>query len=290
LSPDETAVVVEPEEKVAPEETTSVEPLPETSPEGETTAPEETGEETEPQTYEDWFKRVESNEAWKADHDARLEGVRREGYKAGQERAKASYKPMVQEHRDATIQANSILATMANTFSKAAQDGSLDPNVVNQAWEEHRGKLQYIFDTAHRTAKVSSSKDLIAYALGGDIVKGEAGQPVWRVPQEYVSLAEKYFTETDNIFNGQSTMQEIVQDFFDDLLEARIAKAKAPLQAKIKAMEASLEGKKETVRRGQGVKVAGTVGKSLAAKLDDPEWAATAPINEVMEALRQKGR
>ena len=85
-------------------------------------------------------------------------------------------------------------------------------------------------------------------------------------------------------------MQEIVQDFFDDLLEARIAKAKAPLQAKIKAMEASLEGKKETVRRGQGVKVAGTVGKSLAAKLDDPEWAATAPINEVMEALRQKGR
>ena len=132
----------------------------------------------------------------------------------------------------------------------------------------------------------------MSYTLGGTVGTDSTGNPVWKFPAEVQPLAEKYFAKWKGIEQGAETIQTIATDLVDDLVEARITKAKAPLQAEIKELKALVEKAKVNTREGQGMpaNVSGASRRSAANKLNDPQWAATAPIKELEEALREVGR
>ena len=223
-------------------------------------------QETPPQeeTYDTWLERLQANEALKTAHEARLEELHQEALKKGRSDTHSRLQPLVQQGRDHATQAMASSLRVEAAIMQAIEEGTLDEKVVKRAWQEQQAWLGREA-LAEGQGSVRGAKTFIAFAAG-----------------EHKDLAEKYIAQVDAIFQGVTTAQAVAEDFVSDLVDARVEKAKAPLQAKIKALEAQLEKGKAQVRTGQGPNT--TTGAATGGKMSVREAEAAYADGRIGEA------
>lgn len=135
---------------------------------GEAPPLEETEEKPTPATYQEWMEHIASKDDWKAEDEARIEGVRRETQSAVQKRLQPileDTKASVEEYNRQTQQSLQYAYGIYKVLDDARKEGSIDENSLMQAYRFMQ-PLTNVLDGMSTLAGYYEGQKELADALG----------------------------------------------------------------------------------------------------------------------------
>jgi hypothetical protein len=236
-------------------------------------------EEQEPETYEVSIERQRQNEDWKLADEARLDVTHKAGYGQAQRELQPSIERSVKSS-ERSIQLSTQVVSGVKGFTDAinrhVSEGTLTKEVGAEVVQGFLGQLkglQEFGETAGR--QTGFQQGVVETALFFGDYAGSAGS---RATARYRAAIQRW----DENGRPEGEPKKIV--------EALIADVRATDQAKIKRLEAQIEGAKGGTRSGQGPSMATSSaggGRSDEELLVDP----STPIQQIKEirARRRAG-
>ena len=116
-------------------------PEPAVSPEGEQPEPGEPEGEPD-ETYETWLERIESNPALKEAHESTTRARDKEIGKEQYRKFQSSIQPAIDRWSQHSVQTRDTLGQMYTRFQKAANDGTLDGDVMQELFQQYKPAME----------------------------------------------------------------------------------------------------------------------------------------------------
>lgn len=224
----------------------------------------------EPKSYEDWLtESLSSNEEWKTAHEASQEKLRRDSFNEVNSRLK----PLLERHAQYEQEkvrwsqaAYQGIQGLTQRIEQLMEDGSFNKDTVRAAYQEHLGNLSGLTQLALENNRPAMRQEGI-------------NQTVAFLVDQALGAGTKTAKKHHELLNEKARP---LSDVFEEIL----ADVRAPLEAKIKSLEAKMEGLGIQSRRGQGPNMAGSAGGG-GGRPTPAQYAAAS--SEQRREWREKG-
>ena len=214
------------------------------------TGTEENEEPVPEETYDTLIARIEANEAWKKADADRLEESRKKGESRGQKQAYGQARSLQEQTRQYVAQvADRIERGLPQALLEKMEEGGLDRNTARaiikdygDAFSTLSSQHQHFAQALHQRTGQYLGFQAVLQSMAG------AGKA-----QEYSeALADIYKNAAQEAGSGKPVPEHVLESRIDDLVERVLNEREAPLKAKIKALQAQLEGKRTNGRQDKG--------------------------------------